>query len=320
MKADLEGYPGHGLSRIPQYVASIRKGITVPGNVPKVIREGKTTALLDGNRSFGQVAAKQGMSVAISKAREHGTGIVSVSHVTHAGRLADCVKQAADEGMVGFAAICVGAGSITPYGGMEAATGTNPLAFGIPGRGGRHLVVDFATSAISMGELNKMAAAGKKIPEGVMLDSRGNPITDHSAFLGPPRGSILPFGGYKGYGLNLVVEVLGGVLTGHGLGKEWWERGGHQANGLFLEAFEVKEFQPLEAFYDKIDELTTFVKSRKVAPGFTEILLPGEASRRREAKGLREGVDVSETIWNNLTKLAKELGVEEQPKSLGPRG
>jgi uncharacterized oxidoreductase len=191
------------------------------------------------------------------------------------------------------------------------------MAFGLPGRNGRHIILDFATAAMSMGEIQKRVARKEAIPEGVMLDARGNPTTDFNIFRGPPRGVFLPFGGYKGSGVALITEILGGILSGNGLGKNWSERGGHGVNGVFLQAFAVEEFQALDSFYDKVDELTSFIKSRKPAPGYEEVFLPGEGARRREAQHLERGVEIDEGTWANLLRLAKELDIRDVPKPLG---
>lgn len=314
VKADLRGYPGHGISRIPSYVSWVQNGTTDLEKGPTITREGKTTAVIDGNHYIGQAVAHAGMKLAIAKAAEHGLGIVCLRRTGHIGRLADYMDMAADRGMIGMGAVSVGAGNIAPYGGMERATGTNPMAFGIPGKNGAHIILDFATSGMSMGELHKRLARKESIPEGVMLDGHGAPTTDFTAFRGPPRGVFLPFGGYKGSGLNLITEILGGILSGNGLGREWWDKGGHAVNGLFLQAVAVEEFQPLDEFLEKVDELVSFIKSTKPAPGFKEILLPGEMARRMEAKQLREGVEIDEATWTQLRQLATELGIRNLPE------
>jgi LDH2 family malate/lactate/ureidoglycolate dehydrogenase len=124
---------------------------------------------------------------------------------------------------------------------------------------------------------------------------------------------FLPFGGYKGSGVALVTEILGGLLSGNGLGKSWWKKGGHGVNGVFLQALAVEEFQELDEFYDKVDELIDFIKSSQCAPGFGEILLPGESGRRREAQQMKDGVEIDEPIWSELIELAAELGVTAVP-------
>jgi len=208
-----------------------------------------------------------------------------------------------------MAAASVGSAVTTLYGGMEPITGTNPMAFGIPARGGKQIILDFATASMSMGEIQKRVRNKEKIPEGVMLDGHGNPTTDFKTFRGPPRGVFTAFGSYKGSGIALITEILGGLLSGNGMGKLYWDNRGHGVNGLFLQAFAVEEFQDLETFYDKVDELIAFIKSTKCAPGFSEVLLPGESGRRREAKNKQQGVDIEEPTWKALTDLAGELKV-----------
>jgi LDH2 family malate/lactate/ureidoglycolate dehydrogenase len=230
--------------------------------------------------------------------------------------LADYMEMAADAGLIAMGAVSVGSGTTTLYGGMERIIGTHPMAFGIPARNGRHIILDFATASMSMGEIQKRVAKKEAIPDGVMLDGHGNPTNDFKALLSPPRGVFLPFGGYKGSGVALITEILGGLLTGNGLARNWWDKGGHGINGVFLQAIAVEEFQPLDEFLDRVDELISFVKSRKTAPGFKEILLPGEQGRRNEARQMQEGVEIDETTWTEAKKVAAELGINELPRPL----
>jgi uncharacterized oxidoreductase len=316
VKADLRGYPGHGVTRIPAYVEWIKDGTINIRERPKIERNGKITAVIDGNHYIGQVAAHTAMALAVQKASEHGAGIVCLCRAGHTGRLADYMEMATEAGMIGIGAVSVGSGTTTFYGGMERMTGTNPLAFGIPGRNGRHIIHDFATAAMSMGEIQKRVMKKEAIPDGVMLNGHGHPTNDFKTFRGPPRGVFLPFGGHKGSGIALVTEILGGILSGNGLGKNWWDKGGHGVNGVFLQAFAVEEFQSLDSFYTKVDEFISFIKSSRCAPGFNEILLPGEMARRREATQLKEGIEIDEPTWVSLLGLADKLGITFAPEPL----
>jgi uncharacterized oxidoreductase len=310
VKADLRGYPGHGVTRVAPYSDWIRDGTIRLEEKPEILREGKSTAVIDGKHYVGQVVAHKGMSLAIKKAKEHGVGIVTLRRASHTGRLADYMEMAADEGLIAMGAVSVGSGTTTLYGGMERITGTNPMAFGVPARNGQHIVLDFATSAMSMGEIQKRVAKKEKIPDGVMLDGHGHPTNEFKALRGPPRGVFLPFGGYKGSGVALMSEIFGALLTGNGLAKSWWDKGGHGVNGVFLQAIAIEEFQPLDEFLARIDELVSFVKSRKPAPGFDEILLPGEQGRRNEARQIKSGVEIDDATWATLLALGDKLNVE----------
>jgi uncharacterized oxidoreductase len=242
--------------------------------------------------------------------------LVCLFHSGHVGRLADYVELAANQGMVGIALVSVGGNSIASYGSMEPVGGTNPMAFGIPGKGGRHIILDFATAAMSMGELRHKVSRGEPIPEGIMLDGHGYPSTDFKDFSGPPKGVVLPFGGYKGSGLHLVAEILGGLLTGNGLGREWWDKGGPAINGLFFQAIQIEEFQPMGEFLGKLEELADFVKSRRPAPGSGPITLPGERSRATAEKQMKEGIEMEETAWAGLVRCARELAIQDIPEPL----
>jgi len=313
VKAELRGYAGHGVIRVPQYLQFVENKIYDLNAAPAVEREGKITAVVDGKHYIGQVAAHMAMRMAIHKAKEHGAGIVCVRRAGHTGRLADYMEMATQQGLIGIGAVSVGSATTTLYGGMKAITGTNPMAFGIPARHGKAIILDFATASMSMGEIQKRVAQKEPIPDGTLLDGNGKPTNDFRSFHGPPRGVFLPFGGYKGSGVALVTEILGGLLSGNGLGKQWWEKGGHGINGVFLQALAVEEFQPLDSFYDRVDELIAFIKSSQPALGFSEIMLPGEAGRRREELQLIRGVEVDDRTWAELIEIAADLGVAEIP-------
>jgi LDH2 family malate/lactate/ureidoglycolate dehydrogenase len=315
VKADLRGYPGHGVTRIAPYLSWIKDGIIDITATPRIERDGKLSAVIDGRHYIGQALAVRGMELAIKKAQDHGAGFVAIRRASHSGRLADYMEMAADAGMIGMGAVSVGSAVTTTHGGMKPVTGTNPMAFGIPARGRRHIILDFATASMSMGEIQKRVARTEPVPDGVMLDGRGFRTNDFSAFRGPPRGVLLPFGGHKGAGMALITDILGGILTGNGPGRNWWKKGGHGVNGMFLQAFAVEEFQSLESFYDQIDEFIVALKATPRAPGFDEILLPGEKSRRTEAAQLQEGVAVDAETWGELVNLAAELNIAPVPQA-----
>jgi hydroxycarboxylate dehydrogenase B len=318
VKADLRGYPGHGVTRIAPYLSWIKDGVIDISAAPRVERDGKLSAVIDGAHYIGQALAVRGMELAIKKAREHGAGFVGIRRASHSGRLADYMEMAADAGLIGMGVVSVGSAVTTTHGGMKPVMGTNPMAFGIPARGGRHIILDFATASMSMGEIQKRVARREPVPDGVMLDGRGLPTNDFSAFRGPPRGVLLPFGGHKGSGIALITDVLGGILTGNGPGRNWWKKGGHGVNGIFLQALAVEEFQSIESFYDEVDEFIATLKATPRAPGFDEILLPGERGRRTAAAQLQSGIAIDDQTWGELIKVAAKLNVAPVPEVNSP--
>lgn len=314
--ADLNGYPGHGVAHAVSYIDWIQTGVIQLAKRPEVLHRGRATALMDGHFYFGQIVADEATRLAIQMAGEHGTGTVCVYHSGHIGRLADFMERIASADMIGIAAVSVGGRSIASYGSMESFGGTNPMGYGVPRRSAPPILLDFATAASSMAELRRKARQGETIPAGMLLDGTGQPTTDFKKFIGPPRGVVLPFGGYKGSGLHLMAEILGGVLTGNGLGKEWWDRGGPAINGLMIQAIRIEEFLPLDEFYDKLEELVAWIKSRKAAPGFPGVVLPGENSRARAARQIQEGIEIETAVWEELSQRASTLGVRHLPRPL----
>jgi len=319
VKSDLQGYTGHGLSHVHSYIERMNSGLIRLDGKPEVVREGKTTAVIDGHFYIGQVVAHGAMKLAMEKAAEHGVGIVCLRHSGHVGRLADYVEMAAEREMIGFATVSVGGGNIAAYGGMQPIAGTNPMAFGIPDKDGRHIILDFATSSMSMGELNNRVATKEPLPEGILLDGHGNPTTEFSAFRGPPRGVMLPFGGHKGSGIHVMAEILGGLLSGNGRGMTWLDKGASAVNAVFLQAISVEEFQPLEEFVGQVEELAAFIRSRKPAPGFDEVRVPGDGSRKTAERQRREGIEMREDVWRHLLETAERMHVTDIPKPLEAR-
>jgi uncharacterized oxidoreductase len=317
VKADLHGYPPHGVAILPTYLERLEAGLLQIAERPKIVREAPASALIDGNFCFGQVVAHQAMTLAIQKAQEHGVAVVCAFRSGHMGRLSDYVELAAERGMIGIAAVSVGTPSIPPYGGMSGVAGTNPMAFGIPGTEGQHMILDFATAAMARREVDRRGSRGEPLPEGVLLDASGRPTTDYQVFLGPPQGALMPFGGHKGSGVNLVTEVLAGILAGNGLGRDWRDKGGPAINGGYFQAVRVDQFLPLEAFLGQIDDFKGFVKSSTPRPGFDEILIPGERSRRAAEKHRQEGIEIEDREWDQLARWATRLGVSPLPEPFG---
>jgi len=158
VKQSCVGIQDMGVTRIPQYLSFIQNGTIKHRENPKVLRCGKTTAVIDGNHYIGQVLLEWEWDWQLRKPKNHGVGVVSLRRASHTGRLADYMEMATEAGLIGMGAVSVGSGTTTLYGGMERIVGTNPMAFGIPARNGRHIILDFATASMSMGEIQKQVA------------------------------------------------------------------------------------------------------------------------------------------------------------------
>jgi uncharacterized oxidoreductase len=293
---------------VPQYVGSIRKGETHPRPAMRVLAETPTTAILDGDLGLGQVVARRAAEVALDKAARLGLAAVGIRRSNHIGRLADYVEMAAERGFVGLIwANAPTAHSVVPHGGLDRRLSTNPLAIAVPGPGGTVAIsVDMATSIVAEGKVRVKRNRKEPLPTGWAIDPAGRPVTDAEVFYGPPRAGLLPTGAHKGTALGLVVEVLGGILSGEGaIG----DRSGPVHNGTFLLLIEVARFLPLVDFTGQVTDLVQWVKSAVAAPGVGEVMVPGEPEARSEAHRRAHGIPVEAETWRQIEEIAAELGV-----------
>jgi len=312
VEANLTGHDSHGVIRVPIYARGIRMGAVKPGAEVRVVRETPSTAIVDGGWNFGQVVCTFAMDLCIQKAKQSIVGLVGVHHCQHAGRMNAYAELALKHDMIGV--VSVNSNSyVAPYGGKTKQLGTNPLCFAIPAGEEPPMVLDMATAVWAHGKIMVRAARGERLPEGVLLDIEGNPTTDPGWYA--KGGALLPFGGlvgYKGFGLSLLVEILTGALTEAGCSnsEEYRSRPFYGGNGVFMMAMDVGRLTDIDAFKRRVDDLFRTVKNSPKAPGFEEILIPGEPERRLREKNLREGIYVEESTWNDIRKLGRELKVE----------
>ena len=307
VEAQLAGHDSHGLIRLPQYHAHVLEGKVKPGARVEIIRETPTTALLDGHYTWGQVTAMQAIELGISKAEENGIAALSLRNCYHVGRVGVYPLAAAERGFIAQVH-CNGHGvcRVAPWGGTEPRLATNPIAIAIPTRA-EPLLVDITTSVVAEGKVRVSRNAGRKIPEGWVLDSDGRPTTNPADLY--EGGTLLPLGGregHKGYGLSIVVDLLGGALSGAGCGTMTEKVG----NGLFIQLTDPSCFCEREEFLDQVDRFTEYLKSSPLKEGVDDILLPGEPEQRTAARRREQGIDIDDGTWGQLIELAGTLGVE----------
>jgi uncharacterized oxidoreductase len=308
VRSNLRGHDSHGVIRIPQYVTAARKHEANPRPAMQVLQDTSTTAIVDGDLAFGQVAARRATEVACEKAARHGMAAVGVRRCYHIGRLADYVEMAAQRGFIGLMwTNAARAASVVPHGGLGRRLSTNPLAAAAPGpNGGIALSVDMATSIVAEGKVRVKRNRKEPLPLGWAIDEKGQPVTDSGGFYGPPRAGLLPMAAHKGTALGLVVEVLGGILSGAGaIGPD----PAPGVNGSLIVLVQIERFLPLAEFTRQAQDLTGFVKSAEPAPGVTEVLIPGEPEARSERERRASGIPVEDETWRQIEEIAAELKV-----------
>jgi len=314
VEANLMGYDSHGIVRTPEYVDYTRRGRFVPGARLRITRRRRNTAIVDCGLNFGQVGATFMTDLACRKARRGGIAYIVSTRCGHVGRVGAYVQRAAEKGLFAFAT-CNNqkAGHIVaPWGGREGRLGTNPLAFAAP-TDAWPVVLDMSTCMIPGGKLNMLKLAGKPAPPGCIQDANGLPSTDPSVItalsLEPeaPTGTILPFGseyGYKGYGLSMMVEIMGGIMAGLDMSAD-----NPGSNGFSIIVVDPDAFCGRALFRRLVDGMCAYQMSSAPRPGCTEVVVPGLYDFRTREKRLAEGIPVTEEVWDLVIGAGRDVGV-----------
>ena len=309
VRANLRGVDSHGVARVPMYCERLRRGVANARPKLGSVRVAPAVVHVDGDDGLGLVVGKYAMAEAIALARQSGIGLAGVKRSGHYGMAALYVLQAVAAGCVGMA-FTNASPAIPVWGGRRPFLGTSPFAAGAPSGGGPPFVLDMACSVVARGKLKFAAQRGEPISPGLALDKDGRPTTDgKKAF----EGVMLPFGGVKGAGLSLLMEVLSGVLTGATFGGQvrnpFRELDAPQNTGHFFIALKADLFMPLERFEQRMQELAGRIRSQPLAEGFDEILMPGEPEERTEKRRLDEGIPLTADVVESLQKEAKQAGI-----------
>lgn len=297
LRAEMEGLPSHGFSRIPYYAAQSAAGKVDGHAVPLVERPRSGVVAVDARCGFAFSAFADGLPVAAQAARESGVALLAVRNSHHAGVLGFPVADLAEQGLValGFAN---SPASLAPYGGSKVTFGTNPLAMACPRKNSPPLVIDLSMGLLARGKILQAAKKGELIPEGAAVDAQGNPTRDPAKAF---DGALLPFGGPKGYALALIVEIMSAALTGAALAIE--------ASSLFTpdgpaprlgQSFLIMDPSASAGanFVDRVEQLLTFITDQ---PGTR---LPGD--RRiglSQAAKQSNSIDLPEDLLIQLREL-----------------
>ena len=309
-EADLQGSDGHGVIRLPPYVRRIRNGgINLTPNI-HIAQERAATALLDGDNGMGHLVMSRAAEIAVQKARHCGIGWVGSRLSNHAGPASLYARMPLAAGMIGLYFAVGNANHLPPWGGLEMLLSTNPIAAAIPAGDEPPIVLDMATTVAAYGKVKAKAQRGEAMPEGWMIDRQGQPLTDPKR---ADEGFLLPIGGYKGYGLALLVGLLAGTLNGAAMGRQVIDFNKDEKSvtntGQAIAAIDPAAFGDPATFRAAVDTLVRDLRHSEKMPGHERIWLPGEQSHERRIAYVRDGIPIPAALAAALHKLAGELGV-----------
>jgi uncharacterized oxidoreductase len=297
--AQAAGHSSHGILRLVEYADSVKSGQVIPNAQPKIISERGAVVTLDAQWGWGQIACKQAVDLVAEKAHKFGIATVSINSCNHIGRLGEYVEMLSQKSLVSIM-WCNGGPNVAPFGGKTRIFGTNPFAAGIPTQG-ENIVIDFATASSAEGKIRAANVNGLKVPEGLIVKADGSPTTEPADFYA--GGAILPFGGHKGYCLNLLIELLGGALSGaHPSMSDSYSHG----NGTVLIAMDPEFFFGTDQFMQDVNQATEVIKNAPPADPNKPVLLPGEVEELERAKN-SDGIVISAAIWGSILELENQL-------------
>ncbi|MBY0159204.1 ureidoglycolate dehydrogenase [Cytobacillus oceanisediminis] len=297
--ADLRNVNSHGVLRTEHYVNRLNAGGINPAAEISFNKTGPVTGVVDGDDGFGHVIADEAMNHAIQMAKENGVGMVTAINSSHCGALSYFVQNAAEENLIGIAMTHTDK-IVVPFGGKDAFLGTNPIAYGVPAKTQKPFILDMATSNVALGKILQYKEEGKEIPKGWGVDENGETVTDPSKVV-----SLSPFGGPKGYGLSMIVDIFSGLLAGAAFGphvaKMYGDLDKKRKLGHYFCAINPAFFTDAEAFLENMDQMMEEIRQAPPAPGFKSVLVPGEIEQMNEERNLEKGITIASTVHQFLT-------------------
>jgi LDH2 family malate/lactate/ureidoglycolate dehydrogenase len=309
-EAEVQGSDGHGVIRLVPYSRRIQAGGLNLRPTIKVEKEKPGMALLDGDNGMGHLVMEKATRMAIEKARNCGVAWVGAWHSNHAGPASLYARMALEHDMIGMYFAVGNANHLPPWGGLDMLLSTNPIAVAVPAGEEPPVVLDMATTVAAYGKVKAKAQRGEQMPEGWMIDRNGQPLTDPKR---ADEGFLMPIGGYKGYGLAMIVGLLAGTLNGAAMGTEVIDFNKDQKSvtntGQAILVIDPDAFGEVAEFKARVDKLVRELRASERMPGVDRIWVPGEQSHAKKLANERDGLELPAALRTQLDAFARELGI-----------
>lgn len=312
---DLKAIDSHGVGMLSAYSGANKMGMLNVSPDIKIVSEKAALALVDGDGAMGHVAGSFGMELAIKKAREAGTGAVTVMNSGHYGPAGHYSEMAAKEGMIGWA-MTNSPRLVVPTFGKEPMLGTNPIAVAAPADKDDDFSLDIATSTVAYGKLNIARRAGKEVPVGWAQDTEGNPVTD--PLLGMQSRRLSPLGGtreqgsHKGYGLGIVVEIMCSLLSGastSGIDIRTGEPTGARNTGHFFLAIDPAALRGEGVFQEEMDLFMAMYRKTDPIDPDNPVIIPGDPEHAARRERTANGIPMTDTLFGEIRQVAEDSEV-----------
>ena len=309
--ADSRGLGSHGISRLINYAKRVKCGVITAGANIEILKESPSTLALDGHNGIGAKIARQATDLCIEKAKKTGCCVATVKNGNHFGAGSFYSKYAAKKGFIAIM-MANSEAAVVPTGGSIAMLGTNPFGIAVPAEKNDIFDLDMATSIVARGKVVLAQKEGRKIPLGWAVDKNGKETTEPAEVL--DGGSMLPFGGAKGYAISLFIDLmcscLGGAKNCRTTNHFWTDYEHPQDVGYFMIIIDPSKFLPLRDFTDKVDAMFDEFKACPPAPSVKRVFIPGEIEANKDRTSDKEGIEISDVVANELREVGKTYGVE----------
>jgi LDH2 family malate/lactate/ureidoglycolate dehydrogenase len=322
VETDLRGVDSHGISMLPTYDQEFRSGRLNMRPVFKTVRDAAATALIDADASLGHPVSVHAMNLAVDKCRATGVAVVSVFNSHHFGAAGCYSKIATDRGVLGMVTSGTRGVTMVPTFGAEPVMGTNPIAFAAPAKRNPPFQLDMATTTVAAGKVKVYKLNHRPLPSGWVVDGAGAPVTDEAeAFryvFERPEGGITPLGGtrlagsHKGYGLAVMVHILGAVLSGGSFSpiRNRTQQSSDPHNiGHFFLAIDPRAFRDEGAFEAELDQVIDVLHGAKRADPAQPVLVAGDPEMATRKERLEVGVPIPDDLMEQLRGVATRAGV-----------
>lgn len=314
--ANLSGHDSHGVGMLPRYVDAVLEGGLSPNTSAAIMLDTGNLLTIDGGHGFGQVIGEQAMGLGMERAQRHGSCIMTIKSAHHLGRIGHFSEMAVAQGLVSIHFVNVIARPIVaPWGGGDGRFGTNPCCIGIPLKDQPPFVLDFATSRVAQGKMRVAHMEGRRVPEGYLIDDKGGPTTDPGVVVVPQSnglfGALMTFGEYKGYGMAVACELLGGALSG---GATW--RGATDGRAAVLNSMLTILIDPdklgtRQSFEHEAAEFIAWVKQSPQPQGNPGgVSIAGDPERAARIARERDGIAVDDNTWAAIVEAGGKVGCD----------
>ena len=323
--ANLRGHDSHGVIRVPRYANWLNDGVQVADVTVEVKLENEMLAVIDGKFGFGQTVGEQTVDIGITKALKNGVAITALQNAGHLGRIGDWAERAAAQGLVSIHMVNVrGSLIVAPFGGIDRRMSTSPFCAGIPMNDGKDpIILDMATSVVAEGKALVALKGGKPLPDDAIVTEDGEVTGDPRPLYGDvPQGdfpdpnngpgALRAFGNHKGSGLNFLMEMMAGALTGSGCAGALNEPKRRFCNGMFSLYLSPEAFgHSDDSFVSEVRSYVAFMKSSRPTEPGGEVLIPGEKEKQVMAERLVSGLPLAPEAWSDIVATARNAGLSQ---------